>query len=361
LKILHYVDENYLTWGRPWLQLLKYLEKCGVNNHVLCRPGGTLGKQVSENNIDLYTYKPLFSWLPQACFGVRRILNKIKPDIVHSRLSSAAFIGGFWGNRMHIPVVSTIDKYPKRKYYDHSTKLIPCSNAIATHMKKQGFSDSDMQVIFNPVNVIEYRRDVLQRKQIRETNGIQETDLVFLAAGRLVDWKGFDTLLQACSRLEKKSGAVWDWKIWLAGEGPERQKLELFVESSPDLRSRVKFWGFVDDIRPLMWASDLFVLPSHNEPFGLVLLEAMACGLPIIATSSGGPLDLVSNEWGWFFQAGDVQALVKRLTFVIDADDLSNYSQLAQAAAENFSVEEIGDQTIRFYENIIRNKQNASQ
>ena len=138
-----------------------------------------------------------------------------------------------------------------------------------------------------------------------------------------------------------------------------RQKLELLVESSPNLRPRVKFWGFVDDIRPLMWASDLFVLPSHDEPFGLVLLEAMASGLPVIATSSGGPLDLVSSETGWLFKAGDMQTLATRIATVLHTNGLGNYSQLAQAAAENFSVARIGDQTIRFYETILREKQNV--
>jgi glycosyltransferase involved in cell wall biosynthesis len=359
LKILHFVDENNLTWDRPWLQLLKYLESRGTENHILCRPGGTLGKNATEINIRLFTYKPLVSWLPQVCLGVRSVFNEVKPDIVHTRLSSAALIGGFWGSRMHMPVVSTIDKYPKKKYYTQSTKLIPCSNAIADHMKKQGFSDSDMQVIFNPVNVQEYRRDRQQRQQIRDANDIKATDLVILGAGRFVDWKGFDTLLEACSLLERKSRSVRDWKLWLAGEGPERQKLESFARSSENLCSRVKFWGFVDDIRQLMWAADLFVLPSHNEPFGLVLLEAMACGLPVIATDSGGPLDMLPKGSGWFFQAGDAQALAENLATVIYTEDLGNFSLLAQAAAENFSVEKIGEQTIRFYESVLREKQNA--
>ncbi|MEN8231874.1 MAG: glycosyltransferase family 4 protein [Thermodesulfobacteriota bacterium] len=353
LKILHYVDENNLTWARPWLQLIKYLEDKGLQNHILCRPGGSLDKHVIENNIGLSTYKPLISSLPHLCPGVSAIIKEIRPDIIHTRLSSAAMIGGYWGKRMGVPVVSTIDKYPKKKYYKQSTKLIPCSNAIATHMRKQGFSDSGMQVIFNPVNVDEYRRDLQKRKHFRDTNGIQETDFVILGAGRFVDWKGFDTLLEACSLLESKLASVQNWKIWLAGDGPERQNLESYVKSSPNLGSKVRFWGFVDDIRPLMWASDLFVLPSHNEPFGLVLLEAMACGLPVITTSSGGPLDIVSKDTGWLFKAGDVHALAKRLTKVLQIDDLSYYSEMAKVKADNFSVEKIGEQTLRFYETVI--------
>ena len=357
LKILHYVDENNLTWGRPWLQLIKYLEDKGLQNHVLCRPGGSLEKYVADNSIGLSTYKPLISALPHLCPGVAAIIKRIKPDIIHTRLSSAAMIGGHWGRRLHIPVVSTIDKYPKKKYYKQSTKLIPCSAAIADHMQKQGFSDSDMQVIFNPANVAEYSRDLQKRKHYRDASGIQDTDFVFLGAGRFVDWKGFDTLLEACSALSNNSDCTRNWKLWLAGDGPERQNLEAYVHSSPNLGAKVKFWGFVDDIRPLMWASDLFILPSRNEPFGLVLLEAMASGLPVIATSSGGPLDLVSVDSGWLFSAGDVQALAQRLAAVLNMSDLRSYSQAAQVRAGNFSVEKIGDQTIRFYESVIREKQ----
>jgi len=356
LKILHYVDENNLVWARPWLQLVNYLENKGVQNHILCRPGGSLGKHVINSNIGLSTYKPLISALPHLCLGIPAIIRKIKPDLIHTRLSSAAMIGGYWGNRTGVPVVSTIDKYPKKKYYKHSEKLIPCSSAIADHMKKQGFSDSDMQVIFNPVDVDEYRRDPQTRINFRAKHGINETDFVILGAGRLVEWKGFDTLLGACLKLESKSAAVRDWKLWLAGEGPERQKLEALVALSPFLKSRVKFWGFVNDIRPLMWSSDLFVLPSDNEPFGLVLLEAMACGLPVISTSSGGPLDIVSRDSGWFFDAGDTQKLADILDSLIENSNLQQYSKAAQLKSEKFSVKTIGDQTIQFYESVIRKK-----
>lgn len=357
MKILHYVDENNLTWSRPWLQIIKYLENMGLENHIVCRPGGSLDKIVSKNNIGMSTYKPLISSLPQLCLGIAPIIEKIKPDLIHTRLSSAAMIAGFWGKRLGIPVVSTIDKYPKKKYYIQSSKLIPCSFAIADHMKKQGFSDADMQVIFNPVNVDEYCRNTQKRKIFRDIHGIQDTDFVFLGAGRLVDWKGFDTLLEACSVLSENPDSNVSWKLWLAGDGPERQKLESYVHSTSHLDAKVKFWGFVDDIRPLMWAADLFVLPSKNEPFGLVLLEAMASGLPVIATSSGGPLDLVSDDSGWLFAAGDVQGLAQRLTAVMHIDDFGYHSRAAMERAENFSVAKIGDQTIRLYENVIRENQ----
>jgi len=360
LKILHYVDENNLTWARPWLQLIKYLEDKGLQNHILCRPGGSLDKHVIENSIGLSTYKPLISALPHLCPGVSSIIKEIRPDIIHTRLSSAAMIGGYWGKRMGVPVVSTIDKYPKKKYYLDSDKLIPCSSAVASHMQSLGFAESDMELIYNPVNVDEYRRDLQKRKQFRDTNGIQETDLVILGAGRLVDWKGFDTLLAACSVISENSDSTRSWKLWLAGDGPERQNLESYVKSTSNLESKVKFWGFVDDIRPLMWASDLFVLPSHNEPFGLVLLEAMACGLPVITTSSGGPLDIVSKDTGWFFKAGDVHALAKRLAKVLQIDDLSYYSEMAKVKADNFSVQKIGDQTLRFYETVLSERDNIS-
>lgn len=354
MKILHYVDENNLAWVRPWLQLISYLENKGVRNHILCRPGGSLTKLVMNDNIGLSTYKPFVSAMPQLCLGVSAIIRQINPDLIHTRLSSAAMIGGYWGRRNSVPVVSTIDKYPKKKYYRYSEKLIPCSSAIASHMKKQGFSDSEMQVIFNPVNVDEYREDPQTRVNFRDKQRINEKDFVILGAGRLISWKGFDTLLDACLELQNKSTVARDWKLWLAGDGPERQKLESLVASSPYLKPRVKFWGFVDDIRPLMWSSDLFVLPSHNEPFGLVLLEAMACGLPVIATSSGGPIDLVSKDSGWFFDAGDTQQLAVLLASLIEMRNLEQFAKAAQQKAENFSVETIGDKTIRFYESIIR-------
>ena len=73
---------------------------------------------------------PVVQALPFTNTALGRILKREKPDIIHTRLSAAALIGGWWGRRMGIPVVETIDKYPKLKYYRDASMIFPCSTAV---------------------------------------------------------------------------------------------------------------------------------------------------------------------------------------------------------------------------------------
>lgn len=354
MKILHYVDENRLVWARPWLQLIKYLERSGAQNHILCRPGGTLGNYVRENNIFLSTYKPPVSSLPFLCLGLSSIFKAIKPDLLHTRLSSAALIGGYWGRRTGVPVVSTIDKYPKRKYYRNSDRLIPCSTAVAAHMKKQGFSESDMELIYNPVDIEVYQRDLQQREKFRQQHNIAKDDFIILGAGRFVDWKGFEVLIKACAAMHVSEAIKKNWHVWLVGDGPEMLNYQKCV-SDCALHDKISFWGFQSDMRQFLWAADLFVQPSREpEGFSLMLLEAMAAGLPAIATAIGGTLDIIDDEkCGWLFSPDDIQELASILRRLILSDNIKGYSEAAQKRAADFSIDRIGEQTLRFYKNVI--------
>jgi glycosyltransferase involved in cell wall biosynthesis len=354
VKILHYVDENNLVWSHPWLQLINYLEGRGLQNHILCRPGGTLSGSVRKTDIALSTYKPLMSSLPHVCLGIPAIIRKIKPDLIHTRLSSAAMIGGYWGRRLNIPVVSTIDKYPKKKYYLNSDKLIPCSTAVADHMKRHGFLESAMELIYNPVDIAVYRKDFIQREKFRRQHDIAPDDFIILGAGRFVDWKGFDTLIKACSLLGTTGNIKRNWKLWLVGDGPEMQNYKKCV-SDFDLEKKTVFWGFQDDIKQFLWAADLFVQPSREpEGFSLMLLEAMAAGLPAVATAIGGTPDIIDDDRsGWMFPPDDLQKLAAIMHRILLAESLNDYVDEAQEKAAKFSIEAIGRQTIRFYEKVI--------
>jgi len=354
VKILHYVDENNLAWSKPWLQLINYLRSRKLQNHILCRPGGTLTKFVREYDFDISTYKPNIAALPYLSLGLASVIRKIKPDLIHTRLSSAALIGGYWGKRLGIPVVSTIDKYPKKKYYLNSDRLIPCSSAVAAHMNNLGFAESVMATIYNPVNTAEYSPDTVKRAEFRRQHGIDEDVFIILGAGRFVDWKGFDSLINACSLLDKQTRTGKKWHLWLVGDGPELAHYEKCA-AAVNMTENISFWGFQSDIKPFLWAADLFVQPSREpEGFSLMLLEAMAAGLPAIATGIGGTLDIIENGYsGWLFEPDDIEKLATILHKLLSEENLQNYADRARLKAEGYSVEEIGEQTIRFYESVI--------
>ena len=342
MKILHYVDDNRLVWSRPWRQLLKAVgeQMEGVVQIVVCRPGGTLEQQIHEDGLGVITYTPCLSWSPHLCLHFRQILADIQPDIIHTRLSTAAAIAGLWGKKFGIPVVSTVDKYPRGKYYRRATVVVPCSHAVLKHMEGEGFVGDQMKVVINPIRIDDYRNDPVVRKQVRQSVNLDDQRIIVLAMARFVKWKGLDLLIRAASSVEIDN----PWELWIVGGGPMKRELEQLATASMQDNQTVtiRLFPFAEDVRPFLWAADLFVQPSYHVPgsggpegFSLALLEALAAGLPAVVFDCGGAPEVVKEGvTGWLASPGDwtslKKAMKKALSHVKDPRIRSNVRERVQ-------------------------------
>lgn len=141
-----------------------------------------------------------------------------------------------------------------------------------------------------------------------------------LCLGRLVPQKGFDIALEAFALLAESHPRT---VLTLAGDGEERPRLEAQAHSL-GIASRVEFTGWIDpvDVPPLMAASNIIIMPSRREGFGLVAAEAAATARPVVASRTGGLLDVVEDGiTGILVDPGDAQALARALVALIDAPD----------------------------------------
>ena len=134
------------------------------------------------------------------------------------------------------------------------------------------------------------------------------------AASRLVDLKAISDLLRAVALLATEFPHV---RLEIAGEGPERQDLETEAHRL-GLMSRVRFLGWQRDLATILRSWDIFAMPSRQEGLPMAALEAMAEGLPVVASSVGGLLELVEDgETGWLVPASDPAALSAKLRLLI--------------------------------------------
>ena len=351
MRVLHYVDDNVLSWGKPYIQLLGALRELGCENIAVCRPGGTLSGLLKEAGVEVHTYRPLWGALPQLALNFQRIVRSVSPDIIHTRLSSAANISGVWGKKLHIPVLSTIDKFPKRKYYEQSDLLLPCSTPVAEHMHAQGIPCEKMIVIPNAVDVKIYARNESVREHIRKSEGLNDGTICFLGMGRLIDWKGFDDLLRGFAEFLKRSEYPNRFVLWLAGDGQERDSLQKLAHTL-GISERVKFWGFVDDVKPILWGADVYIHPSWgDEAFGLSLLEAMSAGLPAIASDSGGMTEILADGCGLIFPRRNITALADCMNEALAKTDILSFAALSRA--KDFDISAIAEKTLAVYRKIL--------
>lgn len=354
MKILHYVDENRLAWMAPWIQLLKELEKRGVQNAVLCREGGTLSQELVKSGIAVFTYTPPAQWLPVFTSGIGKIVDQVKPDLIHTRLSSAAYLGGYWGRKKNIPVVSTFDKYPKAKYYKNSDVLIGCSSAVTAHIKKLKLPRARLiATILNPVLSKYYTRDLSARQKCRQSLGVKPGECVVLGMGRLVGWKAWDDFLRAIALIPEREG----YHFWLVGSGAEEKKLR-GLAAQLGIRNRIRFFPFAADVRPWLWAADLFVQSSKEpEGFSLMLIEAMAAGAVPIATNIGGTLDIVEDGVnGLLFGPSDIRALSATILKARREETRASMSLNAQRSAADINVGRISEETVDIYDKALQLK-----
>jgi N-acetyl-alpha-D-glucosaminyl L-malate synthase BshA len=130
-------------------------------------------------------------------------------------------------------------------------------------------------------------------------------------------------------------------KLLLVGDGPDRPRIEKLCRETGYL-SDIRFLGKLEAVEEVLSISDLFLMPSEKESFGLAALEAMACEVPVVSTNAGGIPELnVDGLTGTTSPVGDVEAMVKHSLFILADENLPTFKANARARAEEFAVEKI--------------------
>lgn len=211
-------------------------------------------------------------------------------------------------------------------------------------------ADSISELGLDPsvVTVIPNTYDVRRYTHAERTRG---PVLRLLSVGRLSHEKGHDVLLRAFAQLSASGVSA---TLTMVGDGPERSALEaLALELG--IAGDVEFKGVLLD-EPLaaeMRAADLFVLPSRSEGFGVVLIEALATGLPVVATLSGGPDGIVEVGDGVLVAADDVDAFAVGLQDAIARLDMFDSEDIAARAASRYSPQAVGGMLVSVYEAVL--------
>ena len=145
------------------------------------------------------------------------------------------------------------------------------------------------------------------------------SEIILGTAGRLVELKGIEYLVATAAALRREFPAL---RVEIAGSGPQREKLETAVAHA-GLKEQVKFLGWTDDLAPVLARWDVYVMPSLEEGFPIAALDAMAAGLPVVATSVGGVPELIEDgKTGWLVEPRDADALASRLRVLLANPEL---------------------------------------
>lgn len=246
-----------------------------------------------------------------------RLLTNTKACVVHANGSRAMVYAGLaakWAGRpvvWHVRVANS-DGWLDRVLFKLADRVIVNSHAVGRR-----FTWADpckVLCIHNGVDTVRFVPKPVS-KDLRKRLGFAVGEPVVASVGRLVPYKGYGDLLEAAALVQRVKP---DTRWVVVGDGTIRKELE--VQSHRlGLGSSVYFTGWLDDVRDVLALCDVFVLPSRDEHFGRVLIEAMAMGKPVVATDGGGVPEIVRHgETGLLVPSGLPAALARAILTLLD-------------------------------------------
>ena len=238
----------------------------------------------------------LDAWKPWLAWQARRVVRCLSPDVAHAHLSAGCkALHGLRGPSLRVATLHIRYKPSQHAGLDGLIAIAPWQLESVPALLRSHCAQIDNWSTPPPA-------DATARATIRRSLGIGDDELVFGALGRTEHSKGFDLLLAAF-----KQAALPGSRLVIAGNGRNWQELRRSAPAS------VVMPGFVDSPQDWLAAFDVFVSPARSEPFGLVFLEAMHAGLPVLASASEGATHLAESIGRPLVPVGDVQALAAAL------------------------------------------------
>ncbi|TVT78564.1 MAG: glycosyltransferase family 4 protein [Denitromonas halophila] len=328
--------------------------------------------EVAKISRAAFTPRGLFALVSQVVRSVRNIDKILKGrsiDIVHSN-TLAVLSGAAWAfarGKRHLWHVHEIILKPSiiSKGFPILVDLFSnrvISNSTMTErwlLSERARLVSRSTVVFNGLPEVQQPTES-SIDSFRDSVGAGPSDVVVTLAGRINRWKGQELLVEAASVL-KRTGRFSGLRFVVVGSaapGMESLPAQLQAKAVAEgVDKSFSFISFVDDVWPVWFGSDIAVVPSTEpEPFGMVAIEAMAAGLPVIAAAHGGLLDIVvEGRTGILFSPGNAVALADAIgTLAADRDCRARFGEAgARRQRDVFSVDAQVESTSRVYEEIV--------
>jgi glycosyltransferase involved in cell wall biosynthesis len=296
--------------------------------------------------------------------AIRKLVSSHKPDIIQSHAVKSHFLVRLTGINRERPWIAFHHGYtwtnPKTKIYNQLDRWsLPAASRVVTVCRPFAF-DLELLGVHRERIVIRHNAvktfspaPEMKICELRQRFGISEDTQVVLCVGRLSREKAQADLIQAAALLRRENRRR-KIRFILAGEGPEVQVLKDMAKSNL-VEDWFIFTGQLPELRDYYTLANLLVLPSHTEGSPNVLLEAMAAGLPIIATLVGGVPEIVSHEnEALLVEKKNPAALAQMIDRLLSDEDLRNrLAAAARARSTAYSGEAYCDSILALYQSCL--------
>jgi glycosyltransferase involved in cell wall biosynthesis len=267
-----------------------------------------------------------------AAFRIRKMIRNGRFDVVHTHLSTSSVNGCLAARLARVPAISTVHGMSGKLSFVFSDRLIAVSQNVRSHLVSQGVPATKVSVVYNGLDFTDSRHDQESARRSFEIYGSP----VMGTVARVTENKGINYALEAVSML---LGRFPDLRYVVAGSGNALDACRDQANALGIDRS-VMFLGYQSDVASVLTSLDLFLFPSLKEAMGIALVEAMACRLPIVATTVGGIPEVVTPSCGVLVPPRSPESLAEACAGLLENDlqRLAMGEAAHQRAHEVFSV-----------------------
>lgn len=360
------------------IEILRGLDSGRYEPVVICPSQGGLAAEVSQLGVEqhpLPVVSARFAWRPDrllrsivsiftAVRGLRKKIRILAPDLIHANSVRAGIVATLAATGTGKPVIwhvhDTLPAHPGSSVIrllvlsSRKTQLIAVSQAASKRFCGSLPLAKKVQTMHNGVDLSKFPVKQAGDSAFRESIGVFGQDFLVCAVGQICARKGLLELIDALGQIRKRAPHL---HLAIVGKVVFRHEAEYLkalhaAAAAAGVEDRVHFTGELQNVSPVLQAADLLVLNSRDEPFGLVLIEAMASGTPVLATRVGGIPEIITDSVnGWLVETGDTAGLASKLL------ELSRHrEQLLRIAyraycttVRNFSIERFQQNLSEYY------------
>ncbi|MBN2424933.1 MAG: glycosyltransferase family 4 protein [Calditrichaceae bacterium] len=302
MRIMHIDPVKEWRGGQQQvIYLHEGLLKLNHQSVLVCAPDSELAGYCQKKNLPFYTLKMRGEWDISAISGLKKIIKKENPQILHLHSAPAVTLGLYlklFIRALKLVATRRVDFPVKKpligvwKYSNHFLDKIVCiSDNIKKVMRRDGVPVAKLEVIHSGIDIGKFELENLSFS-LKNEYKIPADHLIIGTVAALVGHKDYPNLINAAGIVLKSFKNV---TFCALGDGPDKKDLQGLIDGL-GLNDNFKLCGFTKDVTSFLKQLDIFVLASRMEGMGTSVLDAEACGLPVVATKAGGIPEIVMHK-----------------------------------------------------------------
>lgn len=358
--ILHINTSREWRGGEQQLfYLVQGLSDNKIHQLVIGQPNSPLQERCEENGYPFLPIEMKSEFDFSAVKKIRTICTEKNVSLIHTHTAHAHSLALF-AKRKHLssPLVVSrrVDFKPKSTFFSRWKYKHPANDYYlpVSHKIKQVMIESDIEpqkliTVYSGIDLKRFSKST-PHEYLREEFGLSKKTTVIGNVAALVDHKDQETLLKAISKMKTQI----DFKVMIVGEGKLERKLKQLAESLKIIE-KVIFTGYRKDVPALLSLFDIFTLTSKEEGLGTSVLDAMASGLPVVATNGGGIAEMLTeNEGAYICNVGDFDSIAESLDRLCENDSLRNsFGSFNKQSVKRFSIAKTVEKTKLIYYSLL--------